>query len=44
MKAESAYNVIQVLPEKEKVRLYGMLGVEIKEKKADKKKSKTQSP
>ena len=32
MKAETAYNVIQALPEKEISRLYKMLGIEIPQK------------
>ncbi|PQJ23365.1 hypothetical protein [Tenacibaculum sp. SG-28] len=43
MKAETAYNVIQALSEKEKQRLYKMLGVKIKpELIKSKRKSKAQ--
>ena len=38
MKAETAYNVIQVLPEMKKQRLYNMLGITKKPKAAKKKK------
>jgi hypothetical protein len=37
MKAETAYNVIQALPEKEQKRLLKMLGVNVQEKKPKKK-------